>query len=113
MLRMTLQEKSIFSNGKGHSIEVLARVIRAGEDGVGFAFVQQQYDSSYPPKKVDMKALGRFLRGLKQDNGQASMELLMVLPVPFLLAAKPYDWEGCWCDVSVLVAIICMQFVGY
>jgi hypothetical protein len=113
MIRMTLQEKSVFSNGNGRSIEVLARVMRAGEDGVGFAFVQQQYDSSYPPKKVDMKALGRFLKGLKQDDGQASMELLLVLPVPFLLAAKPFDWEGRWCVVSVLVAIICMQFFGY
>ena len=102
MLRMTLQEESTFSNGNSRSIEVLARVIRAGADGVGFAFVQQQYDDSYPHKKVDMKALGRFLKGLKQDDGQASMGLLGVLPVPFLLVAKPFDGEGRWCVVSVL-----------
>jgi hypothetical protein len=113
MLRMTLQEASKSSNGKGRSIEVLARVIRSGADGVGFAFVQQHYDKSYAPKKAGVKELGRFLKGIRHDDGQASMELLLVLPVPFLLAAETFDWSGRWCVVSLLVAIVCMQLFGY
>jgi hypothetical protein len=113
MLRMTLQDSSMSSNGENRSIEVLARVIRSGEDGVGFAFVQQHYDDSYSPKKADMKNLGRFLRGIKHDDGQAAMELLLVLPVPFLLVAKPFDRMGALVHYVVLVAIICMQFFGY
>ena len=64
MIKMTLQEKGT-SNGTSRSIEIVARVIRSGEDGVGFAFVMQNQDNSYPPKKVDMKALKKFLHTLR------------------------------------------------
>jgi hypothetical protein len=68
MLRMTLQETSKSGNGKDRSIEVLARVIRSGEDGVGFAFVMRDYDgtSQYGPK--DTKALKKFLRHLEEPD---------------------------------------------
>ena len=74
MLRMTLQDTSKSSSGKDRSIEVLARVIRSGEDGVGFAFVMRDYDDSSQNGQKDAKALRNFLRGLEETGRHALIE---------------------------------------
>ena len=68
MIRMTLQEKSISSNGKGRSIEVLARVIRSGTDGVGFAFVMGNYDEFSQSGTKGSMALKSFLRHMEEPD---------------------------------------------
>jgi hypothetical protein len=68
MIRMTLQEKSTSGNGKGRSIEILARVIRSDADGVGFAFVMRNYDDSTQHGEKGTKALKKFLRHLEEPD---------------------------------------------
>jgi Flp pilus assembly protein TadG len=57
-----------------HYISVLSKVVRLGQDGVGFAFVPLEAKDSNPAKgsrnkPADKRALGRFLDHLKSDQG--------------------------------------------
>jgi hypothetical protein len=78
IVRMTLQRTDI-PNGNtdtDHYISVLSKVIRLGEDGVGFAFVPLETKSSNyvkAPKSepVGRKALGKFLEQLSLEQGCA------------------------------------------
>jgi hypothetical protein len=74
MLRMRLQETSKSRNGEGRSIEVLARVIRSGEDGVGFAFVMRNYDDSSQYGGKGTKALKHFLRHLEEPDSHTLIQ---------------------------------------
>lgn len=74
MIRMRLQETSKSTNGEGRSIEVLARVIRSGEDGVGFAFVMRNYDDSSQYGRKGAKALKQFLRNLEEPDSHTLIE---------------------------------------
>jgi hypothetical protein len=74
MIRMRLQAKSSSNNGEGRSIEVLARVIRSGEDGVGFAFVMRNYDDSSQYGQKGAKELIKFLRQLEEADSDSLIE---------------------------------------
>jgi PilZ domain len=73
MIRMTFQEKGSSDKETGNSIEIMARVIRSGQDGVGFAFVLQHQDDFHPSKAVDMKALKRFLQNSGANHEDESV----------------------------------------
>jgi hypothetical protein len=92
VLTMTLQKKNVPKGEKGRCIEVLARVIRADENGVAFAFVlphghESDRDSLPLSRLADEKGLGNFLRGLKEDEANVSIEFaLLAALVPLLVA---------------------------
>jgi hypothetical protein len=72
---MTLQRTDVASpNSSGeHYVAVLSKVVRLGDDGVGFAFVPLETHSSgqaaLKSNLVGTKALANFLEQLKQDQG--------------------------------------------
>ena len=76
LVTMTLQRSDVAKENSGteHYISVLSKVVRLGQDGVGFAFVPleaKDSDSAKVPrnKPVDKRALGRFLEQLGLDRG--------------------------------------------
>jgi Flp pilus assembly protein TadG len=82
VVTMTLQRSDIVHrdvNGDNY-ISVLSRVVRPGEDGVGFAFVpletkgSRKKDVSPRSRPVGRKALYRFLEQLNLDQGHATIE---------------------------------------
>jgi hypothetical protein len=82
VVTMTLQRSDIVHrdvNGDNY-ISVLSRVVRSGEDGVGFAFVpletkgSRKKDVSPRSRPVGRKALYRFLEQLNLDQGHATIE---------------------------------------
>lgn len=73
MIRMVLQEKNISDSETARSIEVVAKVVRTGKEGVGFAFVAPHRDHSDSSKTVDPKTLGKFLQGLKENKDRVIM----------------------------------------
>jgi Flp pilus assembly protein TadG len=82
VVTMTLQRSDIVHsdvNGDNY-ISVLSRVVRPGEDGVGFAFVPLETKGSSKRKvsprsrPVDRKALYRFLEQLNLDQGRVTIE---------------------------------------
>jgi hypothetical protein len=82
VVTMTLQRSDIVHsdvNGDNY-ISVLSRVVRPGEDGVGFAFVPLETQGSskkkFSPRSrpVGRKALYRFLEQLNLDQGRATIE---------------------------------------
>jgi Flp pilus assembly protein TadG len=82
VVTMTLQRTDIIDANAGteHYISVLSKVVRLGEDGVGFAFVPLETKDSGAAKvsrskPVGKKALGRFLEQIKLDQGCAIIGL--------------------------------------
>jgi Flp pilus assembly protein TadG len=82
VVTMTLQRSDIVHrdvNGDNY-ISVLSRVVRPGEDGVGFAFVpletkgSRKKDVSPRSRPVGRKALYRFLERLNLDQGRPAIE---------------------------------------
>jgi hypothetical protein len=88
VIEMTLQKKGVSDAKKDCTIRITARVIRLGADGVGLAFVLPYDYGSHASKEVDMKTLRRFLQGLKEYEGQALVEFILLLPIVFLLIAS-------------------------
>jgi len=77
VVTMTLQRTDIPDanvSSEGY-ITVLSKVIRMGEDGVGFEFIPQPESSgqtdSRTRESAGKKALGRFIERLKSDQGHA------------------------------------------
>jgi hypothetical protein len=76
IVTMTLQRTDI---ALGHSgtephIAVLSKVVRLGEDGVGFAFVPLEAEAkALKSRPVGKKALIRFLEQVKLDRGHATI----------------------------------------
>jgi hypothetical protein len=75
VVTMTLQRTDIpdaNASSEGY-ITVLSKVIRMGEDGVGFEFIPQPESSgqaeSRTRESAGKKALGRFIERLKSDQG--------------------------------------------
>jgi hypothetical protein len=82
VVTMTLQRTagSQESSDPERYISVLSKVVRVGQDGVGFAFVPLEAkhpDSTNVPrnKPVDKRALGRFLEQLRWDRGCVAIGL--------------------------------------
>jgi Flp pilus assembly protein TadG len=75
------------------SITLPCRVVRHGEDGIGFNFVFQ--------REEERKALRRFMRNTAKlgnagaEQGQALVEFVAVIPMLFLLIALSFNF-GTW-----------------
>jgi hypothetical protein len=78
VVTMTLQRTDTpdGNSNSEHHISVLSKVVRLGEDGVGFEFVPVENKDPIPSKAaknkpVGKKALGKFLEHLKLEQGCA------------------------------------------
>jgi PilZ domain/TadE-like protein len=94
IVALTLQEAGDReATAAGSSITLPCRVVRHGEDGIGFNFVLK--------REEERKALKRFMRsGAKLgsaggDRGQALVEFVAVIPMLFLLIALAFNF-GTW-----------------
>jgi hypothetical protein len=79
IITMTLQRTSSapVKSGEENHISVRSKVIRAGEDGVGFTFIPQEPEIDSPNgAPAGKKAINRFLDQLKSDRGHAIIENL-------------------------------------
>jgi PilZ domain len=68
MITMVLQVNGASDGEIVRSIEIMAKVVRAGDDGVGFTFIPHRHSASNSSQKTDPKALSRFLQELKQSE---------------------------------------------
>ena len=62
MIRMTLQRSDLPEEDKRRSIQVLVKVVRAGDDGVGCVFVPMD-NLTASSRDADMMTLSKFLKG--------------------------------------------------
>jgi hypothetical protein len=79
IITMTLQRTSSapIKSGEENHISVRSKVIRAGEDGVGFTFIPQEPEiDGQNSAPAGRKAINRFLDQLKSDRGHAIIENL-------------------------------------
>jgi hypothetical protein len=78
IVTMTLQRtsKTHVNSTTDHHISVMSKVIRLGEDGVGFAFMPFDAHEGLQSRPVGKREIGKFLEQLKSDRGYAVMQYL-------------------------------------
>lgn len=96
---ITMRLQRTATTSPDESISVPAKVVRSGEDGVGFRFVLPRNSRSRTGygslgDAIDQKSLESFLRPLQQESGQAIIEYLLVLPLLFLLIVNLVNFGG-------------------
>jgi hypothetical protein len=77
IITMTLQRAASApaKSGQENHIAVRSKVIRVGEDGVGFAFIPQEPETAHLTNvPAGKKAISRFLDQLKSDRGHEIVE---------------------------------------
>jgi hypothetical protein len=62
MIRMTLQRSDLPEDDKRRSIQILVKVVRAGDDGVGCAFVPMD-NLTASSRDANAMTLSKFLKG--------------------------------------------------
>jgi Flp pilus assembly protein TadG len=117
MVTMTLQRKDSFDGEADRSITVQSKVVRAGEDGVAMIFVPGENGHKHAANGASngnghfatagRKAISRFLQrltdGAGDGKGQSLVELMLVLPVVFLLIVNVVNFGAffyAWITVS-------------
>ena len=115
VITMTLQKRDVPKGEKDRSIEVLARAVRSGGNGVGFAFVlrrgPESHHESVPLSRLaDKKSLGRFLRGLREDETSVAVEFAPLATSVSLLIASVFqfkleNWSAIWSIAAFATAI--------
>jgi len=78
IVTMTLQRTSkthVDSTTDNH-IAVMSKVIRLGEDGVGFAFMPLETLEGLQSRPVGKREIGKFLEQLKSDRGYAVIQYI-------------------------------------
>jgi Flp pilus assembly protein TadG len=101
VVRMSLQSGSVADTDPDRSITVSAKVIRSGSDGVGLALVLPEKHVSRGTRSgqsADRPTFHRFLKRLlgkhAEDQGQALIEFVLVLPLVFLLIVNVVNFGG-------------------
>ena len=87
IVTMTLQRtsKTHVDFVKDNHIAVMSKVVRLGEDGVGFTFMPLEGHDGLQSRPVGKKEIGKFLEQLKSDRGYAVMQYIeSVLKSKFL-----------------------------
>lgn len=88
LVMLSLQRQDLAASDPHRAIAVKGKVVRSGQDGVGFSFVMNKdprRDHNELPGGADRKAFESFLRGFKENQGQALVEYILMLPLLFLL----------------------------
>lgn len=99
VLAMTLQHTGAVEGDAERAISVNAKVVRTGEDGVGFEFVLPEKKGGHvppgmPTAMIDRKKLQSFIEKVTETKGQALVEYILVLPVVFLLIVNLLNFGG-------------------
>ena len=104
LVMLTLQRKDSFDQEANRSITVQSKVVRSGPDGVGLVFIPTEHDEKRAargasgdesrPLTAGRKAIGSFLQRVKESKGQSLIELILVLPVVFLLIVNLVNFGG-------------------
>jgi Flp pilus assembly protein TadG len=114
VLAMTLQHTAVDADDPQRAIAVNARVIRTGDDGVGFEFIlpekakELQQLSGMPAPLINKKRMKTFLdrvgeRKIGDTKGQSLIEFALALPLIFLLILNVVNFGGffyAWITVS-------------
>ncbi len=109
LIMMTLQRTSTDSTRADCSVIVMSKVVRYGDDGVGFAFMPVEASpSSYPAgpgsQPADRRTLDRFLQLLDSDPGFAVLSYLLMLLL--VLFAATYGIK----EIVFTVGLILMAY---
>jgi Flp pilus assembly protein TadG len=98
IVMLSLQREDLPQNHPDRSITVNAKVIRAGDDGVGFSLVMpvdtQTTSQNNLGVGADKKAFLRFLHALESSHGQALIEYALTLPLILLLIVNVVNFAG-------------------
>jgi Flp pilus assembly protein TadG len=99
LVMITLQRADAADTDPYRSIIVKTKVVRLGTDGVGLAFVIPEKREQNPargalPGGSDRKTFQRFLNRLGQNQGQALIEYVLVLPIVLLLVVNVVNFGG-------------------
>lgn len=100
---MTLQRTSTLNDQPYCTVIVMSKVVRHGEDGVGFVFVpvdtaSANYKDGPGATAADRRTLDRFLELLEDDQGCVSLGLVAALALLLSLASH---WTR---DAAMLIA---------
>jgi Flp pilus assembly protein TadG len=89
LVMVSLQREDVSEEDPDRCLIVKAKVVRTGDDGVGFTFVTPDDPERISRENLqdgaDKKTIDRFLRQLSSERGQALIEYILVLPLIFLL----------------------------
>src|SRR4051794_12082424 len=96
IVALTLQDAGDGESKAGVPAMVLpCRVVRHGEDGIGFNFMFQGNEARKALKRLMRGAGPQESRGSDGDRGQALVEFVAVIPMLFLLIALTFNF-GTW-----------------
>jgi hypothetical protein len=114
LIMMTLQRTSTEASQAYCSVIVMSKVVRYGDDGVGFAFIPVQTSNSNPSgpgaQAADRKTLDKFLKLLETDSGYAVIGYLLLLLL--ILVAATYGIREIVFTVG-LILIACAARSGF
>jgi Flp pilus assembly protein TadG len=107
LVMVSLQREDVSEEDPDRCLIVKAKVVRTGDDGVGFTFVTPDDPERISRENLqdgaDKKMIDRFLRQLSSERGQALIEYILVLPLIFLLIINLVNFGGfffAWIGVS-------------
>jgi len=113
VLAMTLQHTAVGAEDPQRAIAVNARVVRTGDDGVGFEFIlpekgKEQQLPGMPVPLINKKRMKTFLDSvgdgkIGDTKGQSLIEFALALPLIFLLILNVVNFGGffyAWITVS-------------
>lgn len=114
VLAMTLQHTAVDAEDPQRAIAVNARVVRTGDDGVGFEFIlpekekELQQLAGMPAPMINKKRMKSFMDHLGEGKlgdtrGQSLIEFALALPLIFLLILNVVNFGGffyAWITVS-------------
>jgi Flp pilus assembly protein TadG len=98
LVMLSLQREDIPQNDPDRTISVNAKVIRSGDDGVGFSLVMPTDMKTASQNRfgvgADKKTFLRFLHALGSSHGQALVEYAFTLPLILLLIVNVVNFAG-------------------
>ena len=105
VLAMTLQHTAVGAEDPQRAIAVNARVVRTGDDGVGFEFILPEKEKELqqlpgmPAPMINKKRMKSFMDHLGENKlgdtkGQALLEFVLSLPLLFLLVLNVVNFGG-------------------
>jgi len=98
LVMVSLQREDVSEDDPDRCLMVKAKVVRQGFDGVGFTFVTPDDPERISRENLqdgaDKKTIDKFLRRFNEDQGQALIEYLLILPLLFLLIINLINFGG-------------------
>ena len=115
LITMTLQTTYKSEDGARRYIAVQSIVVRVDVDGVGLAFAAQEFHAptkelNIEGKLADKKTLHEFLKWIEKNQGEGSMEYILLLPLLLWLMVRTVVLYRTWSIAQpVLAEEVCRQ----